>query len=202
MFEKAPMPVELLAAGSATPLIETWYEVIQLKHLFRQGWIQRGISQDNCETVAEHTFGNAMLCLMLASRFPELDALRVLQMALIHDVGEAYVGDITPLDNVPASTKKALESEALEKIFGKLPGGSSLIDIWQEYEAQQTPEAKFVKQIDRLEFALQASVYEHQGRIDGSEFYSKVAEQLTDPMLLEELQSLTDLVAQNNAGKL
>ncbi len=195
MFEKASMPAELLADGTATPLIQTWYEIIQLKHLFRQGWIQRGISQENCETVAEHTFGNAMLCLMLASRYPDLDSLRVLQMALIHDVGEAYVGDFTPLDKVPPGTKQAMESEALAKIFNKLPGGDSLIEIWQEYEAQETPEAKFVKQIDRLEFALQASVYEHQGRIDGAEFYDKVGEQLTDPFLLEELQSLIETVA-------
>lgn len=195
MLEKAPMPVELLEAGSATPLIETWYEVIQLKHLFRQGWIQRGISPENCETVAEHTFGNAMLCLMLASRFPELDGHRVLQMALIHDVGESYVGDYTPIDKIPAEKKQALESEAMDKIFSKLPGGQALIDIWEEYEAQQTPESKFVKQIDRLEFALQASVYEHQDRIDGSEFYGKVEEQLTDKVLLEELQALKDLVA-------
>jgi putative hydrolase of HD superfamily len=194
MREKAPMPVDLLDAGNATPLIETWYEVIQLKHLFRQGWIQRGISADNCETVAEHTFGNAMLCLMLGSRFPELNMLRVLQMALIHDVGEAYVGDITPTDKIAPETKKSLEAEAMEKIFGKLPGGRDLIGIWQEYEAQESAEAKFVKQIDRLEFAFQASVYEHQDRIDGSDFYESVARQLKDETLQAELSALRELI--------
>lgn len=198
MLEKAPMPASLLAPGnSATPLIETWYEIIQLKQLFRQGWIQRGISPDNCETVAEHTFGNALLCLMLASRFPELDGHRVLKMALIHDVAESYIGDFTPMDNVPKETKQAMESEAMDKIFGKLPGGEGLISVWHEYEAQESAEAKFVKQIDRLEFALQASVYEHQDRIDGTEFYEKVAEQLTDTRLQEELVSLRKLLADN-----
>ena len=194
MLEKAPMPVDLLDAGNATPLIETWYEVIQLKHLFRQGWIQRGISADNCETVAEHTFGNGMLCLMLASRFPELDMLRVLQMALIHDVGEAYVGDITPTDQVAPEDKKAMEADAMEKIFGKLPGGEELIQIWKEYEAQESQEARFVKQIDRLEFAFQASVYEHQNRIDGTEFYESVARQLKDETLKTELEALLGLL--------
>ena len=194
MREKAPMPADFLESGSATPLIETWYEIIQLKHLFRQGWIQRGIDPDNCETVAEHTFGNAMLCLMLAPRYPELDMLRVLQMALIHDVGEAYVGDITPTDKVAPEAKKAMEADAMDKIFTKLPGGQDLIAIWQEYEAQDSPEAKFVKQIDRLEFAFQASVYEHQDRIDGTDFYESVARQLKDEALKNELQALRNLL--------
>ncbi len=197
MFEKAAMPVELLDRSMSTPLIEVWYEIIQLKQLFRQGWIQRGIDPGSCETVAEHTFGNAMLSLMLLPRHPELDALRVLKMALVHDVGEAYVGDITPSDNVPAEEKKAREEAAIQKILGKLPHGESLIDVWEEYEAQQTEEAKFVKQIDRLEFAMQASVYEHQGKIDGDEFYEKVAEQMTSPDLINEMAVLRTLVGKN-----
>lgn len=189
------MPVELLDRGKSTPLIETWYEIVQLKQLFRQGWIQRGIDSANCETVAEHTFGNAMLCLLLLPQFPDLDQLKVLKMALIHDVGEAYVGDFTPLDKVPAEKKKALEADAMDKIFGKLAGGDDLIQLWQQYESQACPEARFVKQIDRLEFAFQASVYEHQGKIDGTEFYRNVAEQLTSPVLQEELAVLREIVA-------
>lgn len=189
------MPVELLDRGKSTPLIETWYEIVQLKQLFRQGWIQRGIDSASCETVAEHTFGNAMLCLLLLPQFPELDELKVLKMALIHDVGEAYVGDFTPLDKVPAEKKKALEADAMDKIFGKLAGGDNLIQLWQQYEAQTCPEARFVKQIDRLEFAFQASIYEHQGKIDGTEFYRNVADQLTSPVLKDELAVLREIVA-------
>ncbi|MFT7245408.1 MAG: putative hydrolase of HD superfamily [Candidatus Azotimanducaceae bacterium] len=198
MFEKAPIPVDLLDRSKSTPLIEVWYEIIQLKQLFRQGWIQRGIDPGTCETVAEHTFGNAMLSLMLLPRHPELDALRVLMMALVHDVGEAYVGDITPADNVPAEEKKAREAAAIHKILGKLPHGEGLIEVWEEYEAQQTDEAKFVKQIDRLEFAMQASVYEHQGKIDGDEFYEKVAQQMTSPDLQAEMAALRTLVGKGS----
>ena len=72
-----------------------------------------------------------------------------------------------------------------------------MIDVWEEYEAQQTEEAKFVKQIDRLEFAMQASVYEHQGKIDGDEFYEKVAEQMTSPDLINEMAVLRTLVGKN-----
>ncbi len=193
MQEKASIPVALLDKTKSTPLIEAWYEIVQLKQLFRQGWLQRGIPAESCETVAEHTFGNAMLCLLVLPQFPELDQLAVLKMALIHDVGEAYIGDFTPLDDMPTEQKKLMEAEALHKIFAKLDHGDELIALWQQYEAQETPESKLVKQIDRLEFAFQASVYEHQGKVDGSDFYAKVDEQLTSEILKEQLAVLRSI---------
>ena len=193
MQEKASIPVALLDKSNSTPLIEAWYEIVQLKQLFRQGWLQRGIGPESCETVAEHTFGNAMLCLLVLPQFPELDQLAVLKMALIHDVGEAYIGDFTPLDDIPVEKKKSMEAEALRKIFSKLDQGEELIALWQQYEAQETPEAQLVKQIDRLEFAFQASVYEHQGKVDGSEFYEKVDEQLNSDFLKQQLAVLRSI---------
>lgn len=193
MQEKASIPVALLDKSNSTPLIEAWYEIVQLKQLFRQGWLQRGIGPESCETVAEHTFGNAMLCLLVLPQFPELDQLAVLKMALIHDVGEAYIGDFTPLDDIPVEKKKAMEADALRKIFSKLDQGEELIALWQQYEAQETPEAQLVKQIDRLEFAFQASVYEHQGKVDGSEFYEKVEEQLSSDVLKQQLAVLRSI---------
>ena len=195
MAEKADIPVNLLNNAKSSALIEAWFEIVHLKQLFRKGWLQRGIEPGFCETVAEHTFGNAMLCLLLLERHPELDGYRVLRLALVHDVGEAYVGDITPHDNVPVEDKKRREGEAIQKILGKLPGGEALIRDWQEYEAQQTPEAKFVKQIDRLEFALQAGVYELQGKVDATEFVQNVSEHLDSDPLSEELQVLKSILA-------
>lgn len=176
--EKAPMPLSLLDGSVTDPLVRTWFEVVHLKQLYRKGWRDRGIDPLRCETVAEHTFGNAVLCLLLLEGHPELNAEKVLRMALLHDLGEAYVGDITPLDNVPKDVKTAREEDALHRILGKLPGGQNLIDSWHEYEQQSSDEARFVKQIDRLELALQAAVYEHQGLIDGREFYQAVLPQL------------------------
>lgn len=190
MTEKAEIPVKLLDQDKSTALIETWFEIVHLKQLFRKGWLERGVTPARCETVAEHTFGNAMLCLMLLHEHPELRVERVLRMALVHDLGEAYVGDITPNDNVPKQEKVRLETNAVNKILGKLPGGDQLIADWQEYEEQQTPEAKFVKQIDRLEFAMQASVYEHQGLVDAGEFLGRVAQHMTSPVLQEEMSVL------------
>lgn len=193
MKEKTNMPFDQLDRSVSTPLIEAWYEIVHLKHLFRRGWLKRGIPSTECETVAEHTFGNAMLCLLLAAERPDLDGHKVLRLALVHDLGEAYVGDITPHDNIDRSEKIRLESEAVRKILDKLPGGDSLIADWDEYEAQQSPEAKFVKEIDRLELILQASVYEQRGMLDPTEFYDSVADNLESPALLEQLAVLREL---------
>jgi putative hydrolase of HD superfamily len=194
MAEKADIPVNLLSAGRSTALIEAWFEIVHLKQLYRRGWLQRGVSTEHCESVAEHTFGNAMLALLFLDRHPELDAYRVLRLALVHDLGEAYVGDITPADKIDSEVKKAQEAEAIEKILRKVPGGDKLIEDWQEYEAQETPEALFVKQIDRLEFAMQASVYEHQGRIDASEFFGAIEANLSSDALKEEFNTLRQLL--------
>ncbi|MEM7362652.1 MAG: HD domain-containing protein [Pseudomonadota bacterium] len=187
--EKAPMPLPLLDGKDTDPLVQTWFEIVHLKQLYRKGWLDRGIDPTRCETVAEHSFGNAMLCLLLVSKHPELNAEKVLRMALVHDLGEAYVGDITPSDNVPKSDKTAREHAALQRILGKLPNSEDLIATWLEYEQQSSPEATFVKRIDRLELALQAAVYEHQGLIEGQEFYQAVLPQLP-PDLASLVQDL------------
>lgn len=187
--EKAPIPLPLLDGKDTDPLVQTWFEIVHLKQLYRKGWLDRGLDPARCETVAEHSFGNAMLCLLLVSKHPALNAEKVLRMALVHDLGEAYVGDITPSDNVPKSDKSEREHAALQRILGKLPNGQETLDIWLEYEQQSSPEAKFVKRIDRLELALQAAVYEHQGLIEGSEFYQAVLPQLPPDLaaLVQEL---------------
>lgn len=193
MSEKAEMPLHLLDKSKSTPLIEAWFEIVQLKQLYRKGWLVRGMAEADCETVAEHTFGNAILCLILLDQHPELDPLRVLKLALIHDIGEAYVGDITPHDHIEPEEKIRQESAAINQIFGKLKGGDALIADWHEYEAQATPEARFVKQIDRLELALQASVYEHQGKVEASEFRASAARHVTSDILKAELAVLNSL---------
>ena len=193
MQTKADIPVTLLD-DDAPAFIRAWFEIVQLKQLYRQGWLKRGISTADCETVAEHTFGNAMLCLLLARDYPALQLEKVLRLALVHDIGEAYVGDITPHDRVEKSEKTRLETEAVERILGKLPNGASLIADWHEYEAGETAEARFVKQVDRLELALQASVYGRQGKVDSSEFLD-AAEAFVQADRLKEIIAQLRLLA-------
>ena len=156
---KAPIPISSLNINNPSPIIQVYFEFVHLKHLYRQGWLKRGIPSDRCESVAEHSFGVSIIAMIIADNiFPELDLIKVLQMALIHDFGEVYTGDIIPEDKVSFEKKHKLERESVERIFESLPNGEKYLHIWDEYENGKTPEAQFVRQIDKLEMALQASV--------------------------------------------
>jgi putative hydrolase of HD superfamily len=181
---------EMLRRGPRVPepkpgtasVIRAYAACYELKQLLRQGWPKRGVPESRCESVAEHSFGVALLALWLAeSHFPHLDAVKVLRMAVIHDLGEVDAGDITPAHGMDREEKTRRERASVVRVLSDLPNGASLIALWDEYEAQTTGEAKFVKAVDRLEMALQAAVYEHQLGSDLSEFFTSASRYLEDP---------------------
>jgi putative hydrolases of HD superfamily len=101
------------------------------------------------------------------------------KMALVHDMAEALVGDITPVDGVAKHEKNRRESTTMDyftnSLLGKVNGGitgQELKDIWQEYEDSETLESKFVHDVDKLELVLQMVEYErvHERELDLGEF--------------------------------
>jgi putative hydrolases of HD superfamily len=194
MQTKADPPVNLLEGKTTLPLIRAYFETNQLKQLYRQGWLRRGVPPERCESVAEHTFSMAVLAMFLAgAHFPELDPLKVLRLVLLHDFGEIYAGDIVPSDEIAAEEKHRRERAAVEEVLRKLPDGESYIALWQEYEDQSTPEARFVRQIDRLDMALQSIVYERAGLIDAEDFLRSSAAVVSAPELQTILAALQPL---------
>lgn len=194
MNTKDDLPLKSFSGQNLTPLAEAYFELNHLKQLFRQGWLRRGIPPERCESVADHVFGMAVLAWWAAgSFFSQLDCGRIIRMVLAHELGEIYAGDLTPADQVPAEEKHRLEREGLLKVVEKLPNGSEFLALWEEFEAGETPEARFVRQIDRLEMAFQAAVYEKQGFGDLSEFFATAGQALTDLRLREVLDELESL---------
>lgn len=188
MERKAEMPKELLDKLSGLPLLAALVEFNQLKNLYRQGWLRRGIPREQCESVAEHIFGMTWMAwlLMDAGLTEEVDSERVLRMVLAHEVGEIYAGDMIPADGVEAGEKQRLERESALKVAGKLVGGEEILALWEEFEAGQTPEARLVRQLDRLEMAFQASQYRAGGAHGMSEFFESARKSISD----EELMTL------------
>jgi putative hydrolase of HD superfamily len=89
------------------------------------------------------------------------------KMALVHDMAEALVGDITPVDGVPKTEKNRRENMTMDyftkSLLGKVNGGitgQELKDTWQEYEDGETMESKFVHDVDKLDLVLQMVEYE------------------------------------------
>jgi len=184
------MPINLLGRDEGTEFGRVFFELTQLKHLYRQGWLRAGVPELRCESVADHSYLTALACMLLVGERPELDAHKVLRLAILHDVGEAYAGDITPHDGVPREEKERLEHQAVVSIFGKYAGGTGLIALWEEYAAQTTAEARFVKEIDRLELSFQADIYERQGLIDARAFFDYARETITCRHVSRELDAV------------
>ena len=194
MRVKASLPLALFAGEQLSPIVEAYLEFCHLKQLYRQGWLRRGVSEQLCESVAEHSLGVAVLALfVLDGCLLDLDRDKVLRMALLHDFGEIYAGDLTPSDGVPSAEKRRREAEAVARVLAKLPNGTEHIALWHEYEAGLSGEAQFVRQVDRLEMGMQAAIYERQEEVDLSEFYESVREALSVSEMRSTLRELEAL---------
>ena len=128
----------------------------RLKTTSRAGWVDVGIPQP--ESVADHTFRTTILCMIYAD-MKGLDQPKLLRMALIHDLPEAITGDLTP----PKKNKetKGREDAAIKQILDLLPKKQrkKYLTDWNEYQEGKTEEAKAVRQLEKLEMALQAKEY-------------------------------------------
>ena len=127
-----------------------------LKKLDRTGWARRGIQ--NPESVADHSFRTTIMALVLADG-AGVDQNKAVKMALIHDLAESMVGDLTPADGVSAEGKHQLEADAFKKLCSDIDNGNELLRLFQEFEDNKTPEAQFVERLDKLEMMLQAHEY-------------------------------------------
>ncbi|CAL6104893.1 Metal_dependent phosphohydrolase [Hexamita inflata] len=91
-----------------------------------------------------------------------------MKMGLLHDVQESIVGDITPFCGVSDEKKHDLEMKAAEIFAAQQPEMKELFD---EYEANTTQEAKFVHDCDKLDMLIQAWIYEQQQGVKLDQFF-------------------------------
>ncbi len=173
-----------------------YFKLAQLKNLYRQGWLERDVDEKHCESVAEHSFLTALIAYITAKeKFPRLNADKILKLAVFHELGEIYAGDITPRHKINPDEKQRRETEAVKKVFKKTRGGNKYFLLWQEYEKQKTPEAKFVKEMDKLEMALQASLYGKMGYKKLEEFYDDAERKISSEKLKKILHSFSNTAA-------
>ncbi len=166
------------------PVTVAYYQLHHAKQLYRQGWLRAGVEPAMCESVADHSHGVALLCWLLLDlpEYQQLNPLRVVALAALHDAGEVYAGDLTPAHQVAPAEKERRERLAVRQVFGALDGGERYVALWEEYAAHRTPEARFVSQVDRLELALQAAVYRQLG-VNVDEFLASARAAVSDPPL-------------------
>ncbi|XP_014509343.1 HD domain-containing protein 2 homolog [Vigna radiata var. radiata] len=146
-----------------------------LKTTKRTGWLRKGVK--NPESIADHMYRMSLMAL-IAPDVPGFDRNKCIKLAIVHDMAEAIVGDITPTDGVSKKEKTYLEKTALDEmceVLGGGPAGKEIIELWMEYESNFSLEAKFVKDLDKVEMILQAFEYEDGQGKNLEEFFRSTA---------------------------
>lgn len=197
-------------------LLQLIGQVQQLKSVPRTGWLDRGVPAALVESVGDHSLGVAVLAWVCAiQRQAEglaIDPTRVLLLAMVHDLPEAGIGDIPPYDRAilsriedddarrsfleqrhirsdeQAEAKHRSEDAAMACLTAALPQPVSieLDTLWQEIQAGASIEARFVKQVDRLETYLQSLRYlRDDPTYPVASFRKEVQATIDDPLLSE-----------------
>lgn len=144
-------------------------ELFKLKTTLRKGWTIRNACEKvgRYESDAEHCFSMVMLALEIMEKEKlNLDKTKVMKMALYHELGEVDVGDITPHDNVPAEVKHQKELACVKRI-SQACNMPEILELWLEFEENKTPEAQFVRKMDKLDAVMQSKIYANVNGNDG-----------------------------------
>lgn len=138
-----------------------WKQIRFIKEIDKVKYIQRRtklFNSDRNENDAEHSWHLALMAIVLLEHANEkIDLLKVIKMVLIHDLVEIDAGDTFIYDTEKNHSNNEEERLAANRIFGLLPEDQAkeLIELWEEFEAGETGEAKFARSMDRLEPLLQ-----------------------------------------------
>lgn len=126
-------------------------EVDKVKKIMRQTYLSDASRK---EDDAEHSWHLALMAVLLKEYSnEEVDLTKVIPMVLIHDLVEIDAGDTYAYSGESATVTEARERKAAERVFGILPEdqGKVFRDLWEEFEAYQTPEAKFAHVLDNCQ---------------------------------------------------
>ena len=136
-------------------------EIDKLKQVLRQTWLVDGSRREND---AEHSWHLAVMVVLMReyAATPDLDLLRTLKMVLVHDLVEIDAGDTYLYDTVATANKAQREQRAADRIFALLPAdqAAEVRALWEEFEARETPEARYAAAVDRFQPVLHNYVTE------------------------------------------
>jgi len=161
-----------------------------LKDTMRSGYTHAGRQED----VAAHSWRVALLGASMVRAFPEVDAARLLKMCLLHDLGEAISGDIPAPEQTGQSDKAVQERADYQQIIAPLPPDlrTEFLELWDEYEAAETPTAQLAKAVDKLETLQQQATAKLPPDFDLGWNLGYARAYTAQPALIAELRRLLD----------
>lgn len=171
----------MTAVAQLQAILQFFTRINDLKLLPRTGWLLAGVSEP--ESLADHTCGVSLYVLFLAEAInadldsqglaEPLDVERAVALALIHDLAESVLTDLPTRSTAVLGkhAKHQAEAQIIQSLLADLPSGQRYQQLWQEYDAVSTPEARLVKDVDRLEMVVQALRYAERGHRNLREFW-------------------------------
>ncbi len=171
-------------------IIDFLFEIGMLKRTPRSGWQFLGTGS---ESVAEHAFRTSLIAFALARLTPDVDADRVIRMALLHDLPEARTGDLNYMNQ---RYVQADERAAARDLSSGLPFAGELIELLEEYREGSTPEAVLAHDADQLELLLQLKEERDTGNPQADDWIPHVLRRLRT----ELARDLADAALGRNAA--
>jgi putative hydrolases of HD superfamily len=163
-------------------IVQFILELDRLKQVTRK---TRLLHDERFENSAEHSWQIAMLALsLLPHAAAPVDAARVVELLLVHDIGEIDTGDVMLYANTDWAAQKAAERRAVERIFGLLPDAQRerFLARWVEFDEGTTPEATFANAVDRAMPALLNLAANGQSWREYGVRYEQVVERIGPPI--------------------
>jgi putative hydrolases of HD superfamily len=159
-------------------MLSVLLELQRLKRLDRTGWVLRGLPP-GAESVAAHSYGVALTAMLLAdecaARGVEVDAGRLLRIALLHDLQETRTGDMprTVAQYYGAETRRAAERAAFDDVMRGAGErhAAAYAELHEDYESRASVEARLVKAADVVDLLTQALAFERAGARGLAEFW-------------------------------
>jgi len=190
------MDSQIMVSAEILGIMQFLREAERLKNVYRTSWTSGG----QPESTASHTWRLCLSAVVFATQFPEVNVERLLKICIIHDLGEAIGGDIPAIHQQANAPKAEQERKDLLTLMEPLPVTlqQEITELWDEYEAATTPEAKVAKALDKLETLLQHNQGANPPDFDYL-FNVGYARKFTDavPLIAEIRQSIDEETRQN-----
>jgi 5'-deoxynucleotidase len=175
--------------SGAQDLLKFFVRSGRLKAERRRGWVKKlGLAEP--ESVADHSYRTALMA-MVISDSRGLDTRKAMRLALLHDLPEAVVGDAMPEER-SGTSKNIVETEAMHELLRGLPRDVRRLynEAWSEFLEGESEESRLVRQLDKLEMAMQAWEYAQELPDPSAvkEFWVTAREHVSDEGLLELLR--------------
>jgi putative hydrolases of HD superfamily len=158
-------------AGPAAAIVRTLARLHPLARVPRAGWVLRGVTDP--ESVASHCHAVALLAQLVCDAWPgRFDAGRALAIALVHDCAEVVTMDI-PMPAGDAAFREAksrTERAAIASLFDGMPTRAA--ELFEEFERAETPEARLVRGLDKVQMMIRAACYEREGHAALGDFWA------------------------------